>query len=126
MFCGEKYVNPLDLASRDHNITYLKNKYLKYRAQADKTLENLFWERVFLGNNSKVKVTSYAVMKAKQKISMGLKKNNDEIEKKNTKKKSTNNNKRIILCPSQAGVLLPMPMLLGSFRQFSFRCLFCT
>jgi hypothetical protein len=115
---GEKGINPLDSACRDHDIAYLKNNDLKSRHKADKILENRAWERVLSGENLKEKAVAYAVMnvmKAKQKMGMGFKKTVVKRNKRKTsKRKSKKNNKRIILCPNQSGGAIPLiPVLAG-------------
>lgn len=70
---GDKGINPLDSACRDHDIAYLKSNNLNDRHKADKILENRAWERVKSGS-IKEKAVAYAVvnaMKAKRKIGMG-------------------------------------------------------
>jgi hypothetical protein len=87
---GEKGINPLDSACRDHDIAYLKNNDLKSRHKADKILENRAWERVLSGENLKEKAVAYAVMnvmKAKQKMGMGFKKTVVKRNKRKTSKR---------------------------------------
>lgn len=75
---GEKGVNPLDAACREHDIAYSANKNIDKRHQADKKLLEKAWERVKAKDSSLgEKLSSYIVtnaMKAKVKFGMGLKK----------------------------------------------------
>lgn len=74
---GDKGINPLDAACKEHDISYSKNPDIKYRHTADKTLAEKAWSRVMdkdagLGE----KAAAYAVanaMKLKTKLGMGLK-----------------------------------------------------
>lgn len=75
---GDKGVNLLDEACREHDISYSQNKELNHRHQADNVLLNKAWERV-LSNNSSLgeKANAYLVlnaMKAKLKLGMSLRK----------------------------------------------------
>jgi hypothetical protein len=95
---GEKGINPLDSACRDHDITYSETSDLKSRHKADKILENRAWERVFSGKNLKEKAVAYAVMnamKAKQKMGMGFKKVVIKRKKRKLPKKKKNQNRII-------------------------------
>lgn len=80
---GDKGINLLDAACRDHDIAYSKNKDLKSRHQADKILENKAWERV-VSKDSSVGEKSFAYlvtngMKAKTKFGMGVAKKKKNI-----------------------------------------------
>ncbi|KAI8123364.1 hypothetical protein CVS40_5990 [Lucilia cuprina] len=82
---GDKGINQLDSACKEHDIAYSKSKDINIRHQADKILENRAWERV-LSKDSGLSEKSFAylvanAMKAKRKFGMGL-------EKKNLKKVS--------------------------------------
>lgn len=75
---GEKGINPLDAACREHDIAYSKNKDLHSRHQADKILENRAWERVLdkdtsIGERANAYLVTNA-MKAKVKFGMGIRK----------------------------------------------------
>lgn len=77
---GDKGINTLDAACREHDIAYSKNKEINKRHQADKILENRAWERV-LSKDSSIgeKTSAYLItnaMKAKVKLGMGLKEKN--------------------------------------------------
>ncbi|XP_025405850.1 uncharacterized protein LOC112680073, partial [Sipha flava] len=87
---GDKGINPLDSACRDHDIAYSKSNNLVDRHKADRELENRAWERVKSGS-IKEKAVAYAVMnamKAKRKIGMGC---------NNQKQKNQKNQIRVIL-----------------------------
>ncbi|KAL4130606.1 hypothetical protein QTP88_008027 [Uroleucon formosanum] len=74
---GDKGINPLDSACRDHDIVYATSKNLEDRHKADKVIENRAWERyLFKDTPRKEKFVAYAVantMKAKRKVGMGCK-----------------------------------------------------
>lgn len=87
---GDKGINLLDAACKNHDIAYSENKDLNSRHQADKVLENKAWERV-LSKDSSLAEKSYAylvtnAMKAKTKFGMG-------VEKKKKVKKQLNGKK---------------------------------
>lgn len=75
---GDKGINKLDEACREHDIAYSQNKSLDERHKADKLLENLAWERV-KSKDAKFgeKAAAWLVtntMKSKRKLGMGMKK----------------------------------------------------
>ncbi|KAI8123408.1 Capsid protein VP1 [Lucilia cuprina] len=75
---GDKGINQLDSACKEHDIAYSKSKDINIRHQADKILENRAWERV-LSKDSGLSEKSFAylvanAMKAKRKLGMGLEK----------------------------------------------------
>ncbi|XP_071056523.1 uncharacterized protein [Onthophagus taurus] len=74
---GEKGINPLDRACREHDIAYRDNKTLDQRHEADRRLEDTAWERVkakdsSLGEKTAAWLVTNA-MKAKRKLGMGHK-----------------------------------------------------
>lgn len=97
---GDKGINLLDVACKEHDIAYSKNKDINTRHQADKILENKAWERV-LAKDSNLAEKSFAylvtnTMKAKTKLGMGLeekKKTVDRISK--TKSRRTVNGRKL-------------------------------
>ena len=123
---GDKGINPLDAACRDHDIVYVTSKNLDDRHKADKVLEHRAWER-FKSKDAprKEKLVAYAVtnaMKAKRKIGMGCKGKRKRATKRNVmlavKKKRTlkkkNSGKRLILTPGQSGGVIPLiPIFAG-------------
>lgn len=75
---GDKGINLLDAACKNHDIAYSKTKDLNIRHQADKVLENRAWERV-LSKDSSLAEKSFAylvtnAMKTKTKFGMGVEK----------------------------------------------------
>jgi hypothetical protein len=73
---GDKGINPLDEAGREHDIAYSRYKDLPARHRADQVLENKAWERV-KAKDAKFKEKAAAwlvtnVMKAKRKLGMGV------------------------------------------------------
>lgn len=111
---GDKGINLLDSACRDHDIAYSNSSNLDERHEADKILENRAWERVKAADSSKKeKAVAYMVtnaMKVKRKMGMGC---NDKKKKRSVKRKKTNN-KRIILNPNKMGGALPLiPIFAG-------------
>ncbi|KAG5328141.1 SETMR methyltransferase, partial [Acromyrmex charruanus] len=76
-FRGDRGINPLDAACRDHDITYSRSKDLTKRHVADKILAEEARKRITakdstLGERAAVTAV-WAVMKAKTKIGMDLK-----------------------------------------------------
>jgi len=76
---GDKRINPLDAACREHDITYSQFKDLKNRHQADNILAKRAWER-FKAKGSGLKERSAAwfvtnAMKTKVKFGLGMTKN---------------------------------------------------
>lgn len=92
---GDKGINPLDSACREHDISYSKHKDTNSRHQADKILENRAWERVLAkDSNLQEKTHAYLVtnaMKAKVKFGMGVKPQKTKRLKKSCNKKLFNN-----------------------------------
>jgi len=85
---GDKPINPLDSACRDHDIAYSQNREnVAARNAADKVLAHKAWQRVFAKDAGfGEKASAYAVtnvMNLKSKLGMGLKK-----KKKSTKKRT--------------------------------------
>ncbi|KAI8124135.1 hypothetical protein CVS40_5184 [Lucilia cuprina] len=80
---GDKGINPLDSACRDHDIAYSENIDIDKRHQADRELAEKAWRRVKAKDSSLgEKINSYIVtnaMKAKVKFGMGM----DGSKKKN-------------------------------------------
>ena len=59
---GDKGINPLDAACRDHDIVYASSKNLDDRHKADEELENRAWERFKAKDSPKrEKIVAYAV-----------------------------------------------------------------
>lgn len=120
---GDKGINLLDSACRDHDIAYSNSSNLVKRHEADKILENRAWERVKANDSSKKeKAVAYMVtnaMKAKRKMGMGCNVLDKCMKKKKraTKSRKNNvktNNKRIILNPNKLGGALPLiPIFAG-------------
>lgn len=75
---GDPGINPLDIACKDHDISYSKSVDIEDRHAADKILEKRAWQRVKSSDaNLGEKTAALAVtgiMKAKRKLGMGLKK----------------------------------------------------
>lgn len=118
---GDKGINLLDAACRDHDITYSNSSELSKRHEADNILENRAWERVKAADSSKKeKAIAYMVtnaMKAKRKMGMGCNVKCKQKKKRNVKRKNNSsgkNNRRIILNPNKIGGVLPLiPIFAG-------------
>ena len=105
---GDRGINPLDAACREHDIAYSQSNDLTERHAADRILGEKARKRIVardstLGERAAATAV-WAAMKAKTKIGMGMK----------TKKKTTK--KRILPVAKRGGVLPILPMLgaLGS------------
>jgi len=72
---GDKGINPLDSACREHDIAYERSNSIADRNEADHILENRAWERFKASDsNYKEKATAWGVtnaMKIKRKIGAG-------------------------------------------------------
>lgn len=84
---GDRGINPLDSACKEHDITYSQNREdIEKRNIADKILAEKAWQRVFAKDSSLAeKTAAYTVtniMKAKSKLGMGLKKKSKKGKKK--------------------------------------------
>lgn len=117
---GDKGINKLDSACREHDIAYSQSNDLNKRHIADKLLENRAWERVKAKDSSKTeKAVAYAVtniMKVKRKIGMGCgsKSVNKKKNKNKNKKRIKKNRFREIKSSSQIGGILPLiPIFAG-------------
>lgn len=107
---GEKGINPLDSACKDHDIAYSNFGDSKRRAEADRVLEEKAWQR-FKAPDSSIaeKAASWLVttaMKAKSKFGGSVK----PLKKKNKKNQSSNNMKALLKKLHGAGLYLrPYP-----------------
>lgn len=111
---GNRGINPLDSACREHDIAYSINRNnIEERNIADKILAEKAWNRVLAKDSSLgEKTAAYAVaniMKTKSKLGMGMKKKKKMGKKqknltfrkimdaaKKSMKKNTNNGKTVI------------------------------
>ncbi|XP_077258538.1 uncharacterized protein LOC143895358 [Temnothorax americanus] len=105
---GDRGINPLDAACREHDIAYSRSSDLAERHVADNILAAEARKRVIANDSTlgeRAAATAvWAAMKAKTKLGMGLK----------TKKKKKN--KRILPVAKRGGILPILPLLgiLGS------------
>jgi len=93
---GDKGINPLDAACREHDIAYSQFKDLKNRHQADDILGDRAWER-FKAKDSGLKERSAAwfvtnAMKTKVKFGLGMSKN--KSHRRQRKRKPASNKKK--------------------------------
>lgn len=113
---GEKGINPLDSACKDHDIAYSNFSDSKRRAEADRVLEEKAWQR-FKAPDSSIaeKAASWLVttaMKAKSKFGGGVK------QKKKNKKNQSSNMKALLKKLQGAGLYLrPYPKTGGSLKK---------
>lgn len=113
---GEKGINPLDSACKDHDIAYSNFSDSKRRAEADRVLEEKAWKR-FKAPDSSIaeKAASWLVttaMKAKSKFGGGVK------QKKKNKKNQSSNMKALLKKLHGAGLYLrPYPKTGGSLKK---------
>lgn len=91
---GDKGINQLDEACREHDIAYSQSRDINHRHIADKVLAEKAWQRVKAKDSSvNEKVNSYLVtnaMKAKIKLGMGCSSKKPKQLKKNKKKSLQN------------------------------------
>ncbi|XP_072766556.1 uncharacterized protein [Anoplolepis gracilipes] len=108
---GDRGINPLDVACREHDLAYSRSNNLGERHVADSILAARARERITAKDSNfgeRAAATAvWTVMKAKTKMGMGMKKSS-------TKKKITK--KRILPVAKRGGVLPILPVLgaLGS------------
>ncbi|KYM93372.1 hypothetical protein ALC62_16024 [Cyphomyrmex costatus] len=104
---GDRGINPLDTACREHDIAYSHNNGLTERHAADNILAEKARKRITARDSSLTERAAatavWAAMKAKTKMGMGLK----------TKKRKS---KRILPIAKRGGILPVLPLLgvLGS------------
>uniref|UniRef100_A0A1B0FM51 Phospholipase A2-like domain-containing protein n=1 Tax=Glossina morsitans morsitans TaxID=37546 RepID=A0A1B0FM51_GLOMM len=86
---GEKGINPLDAACREHDIAYSQSEDINKRHQADKILTEKAWQRVKSKDSDlKERINAWFVtnaMKAKVKFGLGMS-GSKTSRKKKTKK----------------------------------------
>jgi len=107
---GDRGVNPLDAACREHDIAYSHSNDLAERHVADRILAEKARKRIIARNSTlrerAAAAAVWAAMKAKTKIGMGMK----------TKAKTKKKTKRVLPTAKRGGILPILPMLgaLGS------------
>lgn len=111
---GDRGINPLDAACREHDIAYLRSNDLDTRHIADKILAEKARGRVIAKDSTfgeRAAATAvWAAMNVKRKIGMGIK---TMIK---TKKRTTMKKRRILPTAKRGGILPILPLLgvLGS------------
>ena len=100
---GDRGINPLDAACREHDIAYSQSNERADRHVADRVLADRAWERIAAKDSTlgeKAAATAvWAAMKAKTKLGMGM-------TKRRTKRKR-------VLPVAKRGGMLPLLPLLG-------------
>lgn len=115
---GDRGINPLDAACRDHDIAYSLSNNLDERRAADKLLASKAKERIVTGDSTlgerAAAAIVWAAMKAKTKLGMGIKNKLKKSTKQPAKKSSRK--KRILPIAKRGGILPFIPILgaLGS------------
>jgi len=108
---GDRGINPLDAACREHDIAYSRSNNLAERHAADKVLAKKAQTRIVakdstLGERAAATAV-WAAMKAKTKFGMGLKtKTKTKMKKKTVKKR--------VLPVAKRGGLLPILPIVGA------------
>lgn len=133
---GDRGVNPLDEACREHDIVYSTSDDLRTRHQADKVLAKKAWERVKAKDSRfserAAALTVAGLMKGKTTVGMGTRKRRRSSRKRTTKaakrvggaiarkrvkksaSKKTNRKSRILTTPKRGGFLPLLLPLLGA------------
>lgn len=124
---GDKGINQLDAACKEHDIAYSQSKEIIDRHVADKVLENKAWERVKSKDaNSGEKAAAWFVttaMKGKRKLGMGMnrtlaarmkRKFRTNVKRKQKKGGALKKKTRIIRSPRKGGFLPLLLPLLGA------------
>lgn len=134
---GDRGINPLDRACREHDISYSQSKELHSRHLADRQLQKEAWKRVkasdaSIGERAAALLVG-GIMKIKQALGMGLRrrtrgrKKRPQTKRKTTfgtgirktaKKKTKRKTKttgRLIKTPKKlGGFIFTVPMILGA------------
>ncbi len=108
---GDKGINPLDEAAKQHDIFYSQHKDTTSRHIADKELENKAWNRVLakdssLGEKAAAYLTTN-LMKAKRHLGMGL---NDKDARRKNRSCRRSSKKKI-------GGSMTLPLLVRTIRK---------
>lgn len=93
---GDRGINPLDEACREHDIAYARSNDLHERHVADKILANKAWERVrakdsTLGERTAA-LTVTGIMKGKTKLGMGVHK---KVKRKHRRRRTGRGVRRV-------------------------------
>lgn len=104
---GERGINPLDAACREHDIRYSQHKDLEKRHEADKILAKCAKKRIIakdatIGERAAATAT-WIAMNVKRKIGMGVQKKNNKRYKRGRKLKA-----------AKRGGFLPLLPILGA------------
>jgi len=117
---GERGINPLDEACREHDLAYARSNDLTERHAADKELAKRAGKRVFARDSGlRERAAAAAVwtaMKAKTKLGMGMTTRRRITTKRLKRKRKTNQRKRVLPTAKRGGMLPIIPILgaLGS------------
>lgn len=110
---GDRGVNPLDAACREHDIAYSRNKALADRHVADRLLAERARERITARDSTfgerAAATTVWAAMKTKTKLGMGMRRGGKRVRR-------TRGIRRTLPLAKRGGLLPILPMLgaLGS------------
>lgn len=118
---GDRGINPLDAACRDHDITYSLTDNLDKRHVADKLLAKTAKQRIVSRNSTPgeraAAATVWAAMKAKTKMGMGMNVKNTlktSVKKAAKKPEKKSLKKQRILSIAKRGGILPFIPILGA------------
>lgn len=115
---GDKGINQLDEACKQHDISYSENQDLEHRHLADKILQTKALERLKARDSSwKEKAAALlvaGVMKGKRTMGLGTKKRKSMIGLGVKKRKIKGRKRRIITPPKIGGFIFSIPLLLGA------------
>lgn len=120
---GDRGINSLDEACRQHDIAYSQYGDTRNRHAADKVLQQAAWRSVKAGDSSlgekSAALLVAGLMKAKRTLGMGM--NQSKMKKVRVKRKKTKNGKgvrskrrRVIKTPKLGGFIFTIPMILGA------------
>ncbi|EZA53796.1 Histone-lysine N-methyltransferase SETMAR [Ooceraea biroi] len=115
---GDRGINPLDAACREHDIAYSRSRQLSDRHAADLVLADRTRERISARNSSlgerAAAVAVWAAMKAKTKLGMGAKKKRPAGKARRKRGTTTTKRSARTLPIVQRGGLLPLLPVLGA------------
>ncbi len=118
---GDKGVNPLDEAAKQHDIFYSQHKDTESRHIADKELENKAWNRVLAKDSSfGEKAAAYLttnLMKAKRYLGMGLEGVTRRNKRRYKNKRRRKQKRRKRRAKKKAGASVTFPSLVRALNK---------
>lgn len=115
---GDRGVNPLDSACREHDVAYSRSDVLADRHAADRALAEEARQRIVARDSSlrerAAAAAVWAAMKAKTRLGMGLKRGARKRKKTTATTTTTRKRRRRLLPAAKRGGILPILPMLGA------------